>query len=323
MSNNHNRKLVILAGNAHPILAEEIASHLDQNVGKALVAKFANSETQVIINESVRDVDLYIIQPTCNPCVNDYLMELLVLVDGAKRASAHRVTAVVPFFGYSRQSKKDKSRAPITCKLVANMMEMSGIDRVITIDLHSSQIQGFFNIPVENVYTEHLFTKYIKNHIEHLGPFVIVAPGVGGVKRAKTISDRLEADIAIIHKANINSSDSETVLVGEVQDKVAIIIDDIADTCTTLNSAAVTLIRRGATKVFALVTHGVFSNNAIDIINECPISELVITDSIPNQHNKFKCPKLKIISIASVMAETIRRVHNGESVTHVSRHVHE
>ncbi|EFA79060.1 phosphoribosyl pyrophosphate synthetase [Heterostelium album PN500] len=307
MSTNHN-KLVILSGNAHPTLANDIASELNIKVGNVLVSKFANSETQVLINESVRD-------PTCNPCVNDYLMELLVMVDGAKRASAHRITAVVPFFGYARQSKKDKSRAPITCKLVANMMEVSGIDRVITIDLHSSQIQGFFNIPVENVYSDHLFTKYIKKRIipTH-SDYIIVAPGVGGVKRAKKIADELKADLAIIHKANIASSDSETMLVGDVKDKVAIIIDDIADTCSTLNSATVTLMRRGATKIFACVTHGVFSNNAIDIINEGSLSQLVITDSVPNSHNLAKCPKLKIVSISSVLAETIRRVHNGESI---------
>eukprot|EP01133_Synstelium_polycarpum_P007211 gene7211-8375_t len=318
MSLNHN-KVVILHGNAHPMLASDIAGQLNTIVGNVLVSKFANSETQVIINESVRDVDLYIVQPTCNPCVNDYLMELLVMVDGAKRASAHRITAVVPFFGYARQSKKDRSRSPITCKLVANMMEISGIDRVITVDLHSSQIQGFFNIPVENVYSEHLFVKYIKKKIEMEGDIVIVAPGVGGVKRAKTISDKLNADLAIIHKANIASSDSETMLVGDVNGKIAIVIDDIADTCTTLNSASVTLMRRGAVKIFALVTHGVFSNNAIDIINECAISQLVITDSIPNQHNLAKCPKLKIVSIASILAETIRRTNHGESVTSIQR----
>ncbi|KAM9971623.1 hypothetical protein ACTFIW_011605 [Dictyostelium discoideum] len=329
MSNN---RLVILHGNAHPILSKEIASCLNTEVGNALVSKFANSETQVIINESVRDVDLYIVQPTCNPSVNDYLMELLVMVDGAKRASAHRITAVVPFFGYARQSKKDKSRAPITCKLVANMMEAAGIDRVITMDLHSSQIQGFFNIPVENVYTEPLFVKYIKKKkkTEFLNQeFVIVSPGVGGVKRAKAISDKLESELAIIHRANkemslsLSSSFSfdieETVLVGDVTGKIAIIIDDIADTCKTLKLASKALIKKGAIKVYALVTHGVFSNNAIDIINDSSITELVITDSIPNEHNKEKCPKLKIISIASVLSETMRRCHHGESVTSISK----
>ncbi|EGC28684.1 hypothetical protein DICPUDRAFT_159856 [Dictyostelium purpureum] len=322
MSNSH--KLVILHGNSHPELAKEIAHCLNTTCGDALVSKFANSETQVIINESVRDVDLYIVQPTCNPSVNDYLMELLVMVDGAKRASSHRVTAVVPFFGYARQSKKDKSRAPITCKLVANMMEAAGIDRVITIDLHSSQIQGFFNIPVENVYSEPLFVKYIKKKIKD--DFVIISPGVGGVRRAKAISDKLSSELAIIHRPNKEMSlslsasfsfDIETVLVGDVTNKVAIIIDDIADTCTTLRLAANALIKKGATKVYALVTHGVFSNNAIDIINESPITELVITDSIPNDHNKAKCPKLKIISVASVLAETMRRAHHGESISNI------
>jgi len=250
------------------------------------------------------------------------------MVDGAKRASTHRITAVVPFFGYARQSKKDKSRAPITCKLVANMMEVSGIDRVITIDLHSSQIQGFFNIPVENVYSEPLFVKYIKKKIKPQGEIVIVSPGVGGVKRAKAISDKLESEIAIIHRANkeflLSSSSSfsfdiETMLVGDVNNKIAIIIDDIADTCTTLRLASNALKKKGATKIYALVTHGVFSNQAIEIINDSPITELVITDSIPNNHNIAKSPKLKIIPIASVLAETIRRTHHGESVTSISK----
>jgi len=323
-----SHKLVILSGNANPELAKEIAQNLNTTCGNALVSKFANSETHVVINESVRDVDLYIVQPTCNPSVNDYLMELLVMVDGAKRASTHRITAVVPFFGYARQSKKDKSRAPITCKLVANMMEVSGIDRVITIDLHSSQIQGFFNIPVENVYSEPLFVKYIKKKIKPQGEIVIVSPGVGGVKRAKAISDKLESEIAIIHRANkeflLSSSSSfsfdiETMLVGDVNNKIAIIIDDIADTCTTLRLASNALKKKGATKIYALVTHGVFSNQAIEIINDSPITELVITDSIPNNHNIAKSPKLKIIPIASVLAETIRRTHHGESVTSISK----
>ncbi|KYQ90161.1 phosphoribosyl pyrophosphate synthetase [Tieghemostelium lacteum] len=332
---NSSRKIVILSGNAHPELAKNIATWLNLSVGNCTVSKFANSETKVLINDSVRDVDLYIVQPTCNPSVNDHLMELLVMVDGAVRASAYRITAVVPFFGYARQSKKDKTRSPITCKLVANMMECAGINRVITIDLHSSQIQGFFNMPVENVYSEPYFLKYIKEHIEEKGKsdsVIIVAPGVGGVKRAKYISDKLGVKLAIVHRANkdlllsqsfgnlLDRTDIETFIVGDVSAKIAVIIDDIADTCKTLKLASKALISKGALKVYAMVTHGIFSNNAIDIINESPITELVITDSIPNQSNQDKCPKLKVISMAPVLAETIRRAHYGESLISIENY---
>jgi len=266
-----------------------------------------------MISESIRDMDVFIIQPTCNPNPNDNLMELLVMADAIKRASAKRITAVIPCFGYARQDKKDKSRAPITGKLVANLIEVSGIDRVITIDLHASQIQGFFNIPVDNLYAEPLIVKYIRKNIP--GDKVIVSPDAGGVKRANLISDKLDAELAIIHKERKKANEvAGMILVGDVKDKVALIVDDMADTCGTLQTAASLLVSKGAKAVYALVTHGVLSGNAIERIENSEIKELVITNSIPNKHNQV-CEKLKIINVASMLGEAIRRTHHGESIS--------
>jgi len=306
-------RIKVLAGNAHPDLALEICKYLGITLGKADVGKFSNGETRVMISESIRDMDVFIIQPTCNPNPNDNLMELLVMADAIKRASAKRITAVIPCFGYARQDKKDKSRAPITGKLVANLIEVSGIDRVITIDLHASQIQGFFNIPVDNLYAEPLFVKYIKKNIP--GDKVIVSPDAGGVKRAKLISDKLDAELAIIHKERKKANEvAGMILVGDVKDRVALVVDDIADTCGTLQTAASLLISKGASAVYALVTHGVLSGNAIQKIENSEIKELVITNSIPNKQHQA-CEKLKIINVSHILGEAIRRTHHGESIS--------
>jgi len=307
-------RIKVLAGNAHPDLALEICKCLGVQLGKAGVSQFSNGETSVMIEESIRDMDVFIIQPTCNPRPNDNLMELLVMADAIKRASAKRITAVIPCFGYARQDKKDKSRAPITGKLVANLIEVSGIDRVITMDLHASQIQGFFNIPVDNLYAEPLIVKYIRKNIQ--GDKVIVSPDAGGVKRAKLISDKLDAELAIIHKERKKANEvSGMILVGDVAGKVALIIDDIADTCGTIQTAAKLLIDKGAKSVYALVTHGVLSGPAIERINNSELKELVVTNSIPNSVNAAKCDKLKIVNIAPMLAEAIRRTHHGESIS--------
>lgn len=306
-------RIKVLAGNAHPDLANEICKCLGLSLGKADVGKFSNGETSVMISESIRDMDVFIIQPTCNPNPNDNLMELLVMADAIKRASAKRITAVIPCFGYARQDKKDKSRAPITGKLVANLIEVSGIDRVITIDLHASQIQGFFNIPVDNLYAEPLIVKYIRKNIP--GDKVIVSPDAGGVKRAKLISDKLDAELAIIHKERKKANEvAGMILVGDVKDKIALIVDDMADTCGTLQTAASLLVTKGASAVYALVTHGVLSGNAMERIENSAIKELVITNSIPNKHNQV-CEKLKIINVSAMLAEAIRRTHHGESIS--------
>jgi len=304
-------RIKVLAGNAHLELAHEICKYLGIALGKADVGKFSNGETSVMISESIRDMDVFIIQPTCNPNPNDNLMELLVMADAIKRASAKRITAVIPCFGYARQDKKDKSRAPITGKLVANLIEVSGIDRVITIDLHASQIQGFFNIPVDNLYAEPLIVKYIRKNIP--GDKVIVSPDAGGVKRAKLISDKLDAELAIIHKERKKANEvAGMILVGDVKDKVALIVDDMADTCGTLQTAASLLMSKGAHSVYALVTHGVLSGGAINRIDNSDVKELVITNSIPN---KPVSEKLKIINVAPMLAEAIRRTHHGESIS--------
>eukprot|EP01126_Amoeba_proteus_P003003 TRINITY_DN1097_c0_g1_i6.p1 TRINITY_DN1097_c0_g1~~TRINITY_DN1097_c0_g1_i6.p1 ORF type:complete len:291 (+),score=43.16 TRINITY_DN1097_c0_g1_i6:156-1028(+) len=256
-------ELKIFSGTANPQLATRIAHTLGQEVGLAKVGKFANGETSVQLLESCRDCDTFIVQPTCNPNVNDYLMELLVMADAMRRASASRITAVIPHFGYARQDKKDKSRAPITGKLVANLIQVAGIDRVITLDLHASQIQGFFDIPVDNLTAENLLSKYIRRLP---GDIVIVSPDAGGVKRAKTISDHLDVPLVIIHKERKRANEVDTMtLVGDVKGMTCVIVDDMADTCGTLQLAARTLIAQGATAIYAAVSHGVLSGRVPDV----------------------------------------------------------
>lgn len=306
----------VFSGNANKPLALEICKLLGLELGKADVGKFSNGETTVMIHESIRAMDVYIIQPICSNgklelTVNDALFELLVMADAFKRASCRRLVAVVPFMGYARQSKKHKSRTPITAKLVANMMETAGYDRVITVDLHASQIQGFFDIPVDNLFAEPLIMKYITKRIK--GDKVVVAPGVGGVKRAKLVADKLDTDLAILHKLH-DGGGVQMILVGDVTDKTALIIDDIADTCETLLLATRTLIAKGAQQVIALISHGLFSNNAISKINEEEsLVEVVVTNSAPNHCNEEACKKLRVMNIAPMLAEAIRRIHHGES----------
>jgi ribose-phosphate pyrophosphokinase len=267
----------------------------------------------VEIEESTRDCDVFLIQPTCNPNPNDNLMELLIMADACRRASAKRITAVIPCFGYARQDKKDKSRAPISGKLVANLIEVSGIDRVITMDLHASQIQGFFDIPVDNLFAEPLLVKYIK---QIPGEKIIVSPDAGGVKRAKAISDKLDCDLAIMHKERKKANEvAGMTLVGDVANKVCVLVDDMADTCGTIQLAAETLIAKGAQSVYACVSHGVLSGPALSRIEKSPLTELTVTNSIPQGENLKRCKKLRVIDIAPMMAEAIRRIHNGESIS--------
>jgi len=306
-------ELKVFTGNANIGLAKRIAKVLGVELGKAKVGKFSNGETSVEIQESIRECDVFIVQPTCNPDVNDNLMELLVLTDAMCRASATRITAVIPCFGYARQDKKDKARAPITGKLVANLIQTAGVHRVITLDLHASQIQGFFDIPVDNLYAEPLIIKYIK---QISGPKAIVSPDAGGVKRAKSISDLLGADLVIIHKERKKANEIEGMtLVGDVLGKVCFLVDDMADTCGTLQLAAATLKEKGAKDIYACVTHGVLSGPALKRLNESEIKELCVTNSIPQDANIQNCGKLKVIDVAPMLAESIRRTHNGESIS--------
>jgi ribose-phosphate pyrophosphokinase len=292
-------------------------------LGKAAVHKYANQETAVTIGESVRDEDVFILQSGCGE-INDHLMELLIMISACKTASARRITAVIPVFPYARQDKKDKSRAPISAKLIANMLTVSGADHVITIDLHASQIQGFFDVPVDNLYAEPSMLKYIRQNIPNWKNAVIVSPDAGGAKRATSMADRMDLEFAIIHKERKKANEvSRMTLVGNVQGKIAIIIDDMADTCGTLALAAETLMNHGAEKVYAMVTHGILSGKAIDVINNSLLEELVITNTIPHEHTREMCPKLKCIDISATLSEAIRRTHNGESISYLFSHAPE
>jgi len=313
----NNRGIKLLAGNSNPDLAQRISHHLNIPLGKCDVGKFSNGEISVTIGESVRDNDVFIIQSTTNPNVNDNLMELLIMIDAVKRASALRVTAVIPCFGYARQDKKDKSRAPISSKLVANLLQVAGVNRIITVDLHASQIQGFFDIPVDNLYAEPLIVKFILEHIPGESESkVVVSPDAGGVKRAKSIADKLGADLAIIHKERKKAGEVDNMtLVGDVEGKIALLVDDMADSCGTLKLAAETLGKKGAKEIYALVSHGVLSGGAVKKIEESPLKQLVVTNSIRLSDETKNCSKIKIVDISGMLAETIRRTHNGESIS--------
>ncbi|KAI9227917.1 MAG: ribose-phosphate pyrophosphokinase 3 [Piptocephalis tieghemiana] len=319
---NHD-EMKIFAGNSHPDLAALVASRLGVELAKVNVVKYSNQETSVTIGESVRDEDVFIIQSGSGE-INDNLMELLILINACKTASARRITAVIPCFPYARQDKKDKSRAPITAKLVANMLTVAGADHVITVDLHASQIQGFFNVPVDNLYAEPSMLKYIKETVPDYKNAVIVSPDAGGAKRATAIADRLDLDFALIHKERKKANEvSRMVLVGDVREKICILVDDMADTCGTLGLAAKTLTENGATGVYAIVTHGILSGKAMRIIEESVLQKVVVTNTIPHGEKKKLCSKLDTIDISPTLAEAIRRTHNGESVSYLFSHVPE
>ncbi|OLL22585.1 Ribose-phosphate pyrophosphokinase 2 [Neolecta irregularis DAH-3] len=313
-------EIKIFTGNSHPELAKKIASRLGLELSKAVVLEYSNQETAITIGESVRDEDVFIIQSGCG-AINDNLMELLIMINACKTASARRITAVIPCFPYARQDKKDKSRAPITAKLVANMLQTAGCTHVITMDLHASQIQGFFNVPVDkydlSLYAEPSMITYIKEHIDGKNA-VIVSPDAGGAKRATAIADRLDLEFALIHKERKRANEvSRMVLVGEVANRVAILVDDMADTCGTLALAAKTVKSHGAIEVLAIVTHGILSGRACEIINESELSKLVVTNTIPFEDKKKRCNKIESIDISPILAEAIRRTHNGESVSYL------
>ncbi|GBP73763.1 Ribose-phosphate pyrophosphokinase 2 [Eumeta japonica] len=293
----------IFSGSSHPDLAKKIVARLGLDLGKVVTKKFANKETSVEINESVRGEDVYIVQSGSGE-INDNLMELFIMINACKIASAQRVTAVIPAFPYSRQDKKHKSRAPITAKLLANLITVAGADRVITVELHSSQIQGFFNIPVDNLYSEPAITKWIKENIPDWKSSVMVSPDAGGVKRMTAIADRLDIDFAIIHKEK--REDDSTVLVGDVRNRTAIMVDDLADKGDTLCNGAEKLVQEGARKVYAVITHGILSGNATDRINESSLEALVVTNTIPQDEHMKLCSKIQTIDISAMLAEAIR-----------------
>jgi len=304
----------VFAGSSHPEIAELIAKRIGLSLSKCEVTRNGIGETSVRLGESVREDDVYIIGSGCG-AVNTALMELCIMIHACKIASAKRITAVIPLFPYARQDKKDKSRAPITAKLVANMIQRSGCDHVITMDLHASQIQGFFDVPVDNLYAEPSIIHYIRTRLD-VSKCIIVSPDAGGAKRATAIADRLGVEFALFHKERKKANEvSRMVLVGHVEGKIAILVDDMADTCGTLVRAAEHLAEAGAERTFAFVTHGILSGSALENIENSALEKVVVTNTIPQKQNLARCKKLEVINIANVLGEVIRRSHYGESVS--------
>ncbi|CAL8580388.1 MAG: hypothetical protein LQ349_009436 [Xanthoria aureola] len=310
----------LLTGNSHPDLAKSVADRLGIELTKIMVLQYSNQETSVTIGESVRDEDVFVLQSTAPGDINDGLMELLIIINACKTASARRITAVIPNFPYARQDKKDKSRAPITAKLMANMLQTAGCNHVITMDLHASQIQGFFNVPVDNLYAEPSTLRWIRENLD-VSKAVIVSPDAGGAKRATSMADRLDLNFALIHKERARPNEvSKMTLVGDVRGKIAILVDDMADTCGTLAKAADIVMAHGASEVVAIVTHGILSGNAIETLNDSKLSRVVVTNTVPHAEKKERCEKLETIDISPTLAESLRRTHNGESVSFLFSH---
>jgi ribose-phosphate pyrophosphokinase len=313
--NENNSELMIFSGNANPELARRIASHLHLSLGKCTVQTFSDGEVSVEIEETVRGREIFIIQPTCQP-TNDHMMELLVMIDALRRSSAQRITAVVPYLGYSRQDRRPRSaRVPITAKVVANMLESVGLDRILTVDLHADQIQGFFNIPVDNVYASPILLGDVwRQRHDNL---LVVSPDVGGVVRARALAKRLgDADLAIIDKRRPKANVAKVMnIIGEVEGKNCVLVDDLVDTAGTLCSAAKALKEHGAVSVSAYCTHPVLSGAAIDNISGSQLDELVVTDTIPLTEAAQACSQIRQLSIATMLAETIRRIDQDESVS--------
>jgi len=307
--------LALFAGNANPALAHDIARQLTTPLGRAYVGRFSDGEVNIELMENVRGRDVFIVQPTCPPA-NDHLMELLVMVDACRRASASKITAVVPYFGYSRQDRRPRAtRSAITAKLVANMVQGAGVDRLLTIDLHSDQIQGFFDIPVDNVYASPvLLGDAYRQRYENM---IVVSPDVGGVVRARALAKRLDdADLAIIDKRRPRPNESKVMnIIGEVSGKTCVLIDDMVDTAGTLCAGAQALKEEGATKVVAYITHAILSGNAIEKIMKSALDELVVTDTIPLSPAAKQCGRIRVLSVAGLLAETIRRIRDEDSVS--------
>lgn len=305
-------KLAIFSGNANPKLAEDICRSLRVKLGEALISRFSEGEIRAKINENVRGKDVFVIQPT-SPPTNENMMELLIMIDALKRASASRITAVLPYYGYARQDRKDQPRVPITAKLVADLITVAGASRLLTIDLHAGQIQGFFDIPVDHLYAVNVFVEYYtKMGLENL---VLVSPDVGGIKMARAYAKRFAADLAVIDKRRINSEETEVMnIMGEVAGKNVIIIDDIVATAGSLVEATQALKKHGAEDIYAAITHPVLSGPAQERIDNCALKHLAVCDTIPIEDSKLH-PKIKVLSVATLLAEAIKRIHREESVS--------
>lgn len=308
-------RMVVFSGNANRPLAENVVSYLNMSLGKATVGRFSDGEVLVEIMENVRGKDVFIVQPTCAP-TNDNLMELLVMVDALRRASAYRITAVIPYFGYSRQDRRPRSaRVPITAKVVANMIESVGANRVLTVDLHADQIQGFFDVPVDNVYASPILLGNIWKH--KYDNLIVVSPDVGGVVRARAIAKNLDdAELAIIDKRRPQPNEAKVMnVIGDVEGRTCVLVDDLVDTAGTLCEAARALKEHGAVRVVAYCTHPVLSGPAVANINASELDELVVTDTIPLRAEAKSCPRIRQISIAEMLAETMRRISKEESIS--------
>jgi ribose-phosphate pyrophosphokinase len=304
-------ELKIISGNANRTLAEAIVKNLGVALGKTQITRFSDGEVQAKIVENVRGADCFVIQPTCAP-VNENIMELLVISDALRRASARRITAVVPYYGYGRQDRKAEPRVPISAKLVANLIVASGVSRVLAMDLHAGQIQGFFDIPVDHLYGTPVFLEYLRS--KDIKDMVVVSPDAGGVERARAFAKHLNADLAIVDKRRPRPNEAAIMnIIGEVKGKTAVILDDMVDTAGTLTKVAAAIKDKGAIQVFAAASHGVLSGSAIQRINESPLEELIITDSIPL--NGKQSEKIRVLTIAPLLAEAIKRIYNDESVS--------
>jgi ribose-phosphate pyrophosphokinase len=305
--------VVIFTGNSNPALAQKICEHLNLPLGGAKVTTFSDGEIQIEIHENVRAKDVFVIQSTCSP-VNDNLVELLLMIDAFKRSSARRITAVIPYYGYARQDKKVAPRVPISAKLVADMLTVAGAHRVITMDLHAGQIQGFFNIPVDNLFAAPVLINYIRGLFDH--DLAIVSPDAGGVERARAFAKRLDADLAIIDKRRSAPNQAKAMaVIGNVRDKVAVILDDMVDTAGTLVEAAEALCLEGAREIHACIAHPVLSGPAVERIQGSVLKSIVVTDTIPLRPHAQACAKIKVLSIADLVGEAIIRSYRGDSVT--------
>jgi ribose-phosphate pyrophosphokinase len=305
-------RLRIFTGNSNVELVQKIAKHLGTSIGKSVVKTFSDGEINVEIHESVRGMDIFVIQSICYP-VNDNLMELLILIDALKRASAERITAVLPYYGYARQDRKVLPRAPISAKLVADLITTAGASRVLTVDLHAGQIQGFFNIPVDHLFAASVLLEYLRKLEDQM---VVVSPDAGGVERARAFAKRLNASLAIIDKRREAPNVSQVMnIIGDVKGFTAVLLDDIVDTGGTLVRAATALMDQGAREVYACCTHPVLSGQAFQIITESPIKEMIVTDSIPLRGKAMDSPIFKVITLSGILAEAVQRIYRDESVS--------
>ena len=307
--------LKFFAGNSNQNLAREVEGRLDVPLGKSTVTRFSDGETYVEIGENVRSTDVFVIQSTCSP-TNENLVELLVMIDALKRASADHITAVIPYYGYARQDRKVKPRTPITAKLVADLIEAAGATRVISIDMHAGQIQGFFNIPFDHLFAMPVLLDHMRQHFARSPSTVIVSPDAGGVERARAYSKRLNASLGMIDKRRPKANVAEVMrVIGDVKDRDVVVLDDMIDTAGTLTAACKAIKDEGANKIFAYATHPVFSGPAIERIAESDIDKVIVTNTIPLTEAAVACDKIEQVSVSTLIAEAIRRIHHGDSVS--------